>query len=81
MFGDDLISRRSTEGYLFTLFGGPINWRSTKQMLVTKSSTKAELIALSHAGMELIWWSCFFEEIGLTLDDRQTINCDNLQTI
>jgi len=24
-FRDDLISRRSTEGYLFTLFGGPIN--------------------------------------------------------
>lgn len=80
-FRDDLTSRRSTEGYLFTLFGGPIDWHSTKQTSVTKSSTKAELMALSHAGTESIWWSRFFKEIGLTLDNRQTINCDNLQTI
>jgi hypothetical protein len=80
-FGDDSISRRSTEGYLFTLFGGAIDWRSTKQTLVTKSSTEAELTALSHAGTESIWWSRFFEEIELSLDEEQTIYCDNLQTI
>jgi len=51
-FGDDLISRRSMEGYLFTLFGGVINWRSTKQTI--KLSTEAELIALFYAGTELI---------------------------
>jgi hypothetical protein len=80
-FGDDLISRRSTEGYLFTLFGGAIDWHSTKQTSVTKSSTEAELTALSHAGTESIWWSRFFKEIGMSFDDRQTIYCDNLQTI
>jgi len=53
-FRDDLISRRSTEGYLFTLFGEVIDWRSTKQILVIKSSIEAELIALSHAGTESI---------------------------
>ena len=25
-FGDDPVSRKSIEGYLFTLFGGPIDW-------------------------------------------------------
>jgi len=80
-FRDDLISRRSTEGYLFTLFGGAIDWRSTKQTSVTKLSTEAELMALSHAGTESIWWSRFFEEVGMSFDDEQTIYCDNLQTI
>jgi len=53
-FGDNLISRRSTEGYLFTLFGGVINWRSTKQTLMIKLSTEVELMALSYVGTELI---------------------------
>jgi hypothetical protein len=29
-FADDPVTRHSTEGCLFQLFGGPINWRSTK---------------------------------------------------
>src|SRR5947207_4145040 len=29
-FADDLATRYSTEGYLFKLFNGPIDWRSTK---------------------------------------------------
>ena len=53
-FRDNLLSRRSIEGYWFTLFGGAINWRSTKQTLVIKLSTEAELTALSYAGTELI---------------------------
>jgi len=54
IFKDDLISRRSMEGYLFTLFGGVINWRSIKQILVIKLNTKVEFTALLYAGMELI---------------------------
>jgi len=30
LFGDDLVSKKSIEGYLFTLFRGLINWQSTK---------------------------------------------------
>ena len=29
-FTDDTVTRRSTEGYLFQLFGGAVDWRSTK---------------------------------------------------
>ena len=53
-FKDDLTSIYSTEGYLFTLFRGAIDWHSIKQTLVTKSSTEAEFTALSHVGTELI---------------------------
>ena len=80
-FGDDPVSRKSTEGYLFTLFGGPIDWRSTKQKSVTKSSTEAELLALSHAATESIWWQRFFKEVGFDTKEQQVIYCDNMQTI
>ena len=79
-FADDIPTRKSTEGYLFKLFGGPIDWRSTKQKQVTTSSTEAELMALSHASTELYWWRRFFQSIQLELDQYK-VECDNQQTI
>jgi hypothetical protein len=72
------MSRKSTEGYLFTLFEGLIDWRSTKQKSVTKLSTEAELLALSHAATELIWWQRFFKEVGFDTKEKQVIYCDNM---
>jgi AraC-like DNA-binding protein len=79
-YGDDFATRKSTEGYLFKLFGGPIDWRSTRQKTVTKSSTESELLALSHAASEIYWWRRFYDSIGLNLDEY-IIECDNQQTI
>jgi hypothetical protein len=56
-FADDTATRRSTEGYLFKLFGGAIDWYSTKQKTITTSSTEAELRALVHAAKETFWWN------------------------
>ena len=80
-YADDKETRRSTEGYLFLLFGGPIDWRSTKQTTVTTSTTEAELLSLSHAATQLYWWIRFFDEIKLDLDEDYILNCDNLQTV
>jgi hypothetical protein len=55
LFGNNLVSRKSTEGYLFTLFRGLIDWRSIKQKLVIKLSIEVELLALLHAATKLIW--------------------------
>jgi hypothetical protein len=73
--------RKSTEGFLFTLFGGSIDWKSTKQKTVTTSTTEAELLSLSHAATMLIWWLRFFSEIELELGQDATLHCDNLQTV
>jgi hypothetical protein len=54
LFVDDPSTRASSDGYLFKLFGMPINWKTTKQQSVTKLTTKAELYALSCAASELI---------------------------
>ena len=46
-FADNTVDRKSSQGYIMTLFGGPIAWRANKQDTVTTSSTEAELLALS----------------------------------
>jgi hypothetical protein len=53
-FGDDLPTRRSSEGYVIHLFGGPIDWKAARQSCVTTPSTEAELMSLSHAAIQLI---------------------------
>jgi hypothetical protein len=52
-FTDNVATRYSTEGYYFQLFGGPIDWRSAKQKIVTTSTIEAELYALSHTAQQL----------------------------
>jgi hypothetical protein len=54
-FANNPLSRVSSDGYFFKLFEMLINWKAMKQQSVTKSTTKAELYALSHAASELIW--------------------------
>ena len=46
-FADNSINRKSLQGYIITLFGGPIVWRVNKQDTVTTLSTEAKLLALS----------------------------------
>jgi hypothetical protein len=51
-FTDNIATQYSTEGILFKLFRGLIDWSCVKQATVTTSTTEAELLALSH----LIAW-------------------------
>jgi hypothetical protein len=46
-FADDPQTRKSTGGFIYSLFGGPADWHSAKQKTVTTSSTEAELLALT----------------------------------
>ena len=80
-FADDPATRYSSQGYGFKLFSGMIDWKASKQKTVTTSSTEAELLAISSAGKELIWWTRLFQEIKLDLQMMPNIQCDNRQTI
>ena len=80
-FADDSITRRSSAGFLITLFGGPIDWKSYKQRSVTTSTTEAELHALTEAAREVYYWKRIFRDLGLCLNHEITTGCDNLQTI
>lgn len=66
---------------MFKLFGGPVDWKSAKQKMVTKSTAEAELLALSHVCSKLYWWIRFFTEIELKLEEDYTVQCDNSQTV
>jgi len=80
-YADDPETRKSTGGFLYKLFGGPADWHSMKQKTVTTSSTEAELLALSYATKETIWWQRFFKNIEFDPGHELTVHCDNLQTI
>ena len=80
-FADDVETRFSSQGYVFKLFEGLIDWKATKQKTVTTSSTEAELLGLTLTGKELLWWKRFFEAIAMDLDYKVQIECDNTQTI
>ena len=42
----------STTGYIFTLGGGAICWKSKKQTIIANSTIEAKLIALASASEE-----------------------------
>jgi hypothetical protein len=80
-YADHKATRKSSQGYIFFLFGGPIDWKATLQRCVTKSTTEAELIAASSAGTELLWWWRLFKDIEFDPSNEQILYCDNQQTI
>ncbi|KAI2477479.1 hypothetical protein Ptr902_11104 [Pyrenophora tritici-repentis] len=79
-FGDDAETRRSSAGYVFILYGMPIDWKATVLRSVTRSTTEAELYALSAAGVESQYWDRFCRNIGFMLHTKKALWCDNAQT-
>ena len=43
---------KSTSGYVFTISGGAISWKSSKQTCISHSKMESEFIALEKAGEE-----------------------------
>ena len=80
-FVDDVATCCSTEGYLFQLFGGAVDWHSTKQKTVTTSSMEVELLALMNATKELYSWVQLFKAITFNMGHQTMIDCDNQQTL
>ena len=72
--------RRSTTGYVFTLLGWPICWRSTLQSLVAMSTTKVEYMAIVEATKEALWLKGLVKELGLN-QGRVQLHCDNQSAI
>jgi hypothetical protein len=45
----------ATSGYVFTLGGAAVSWRSCKQTILTRSTMEAELASLDTATIEVDW--------------------------
>lgn len=79
-FADNILDRKSSQGYLMKLFGGAVAWRANKQDTVTTSSTEAELLAISQTAKEAIYLSRLMLALTLVLPEPLTVDCDNAQT-
>ncbi|GJR20920.1 retrovirus-related pol polyprotein from transposon TNT 1-94 [Tanacetum coccineum] len=59
----DIKDSRSTSGYVFTLGGAAISWKSSKQTVIAKSTVESEFIALDKCREEAEWLRQFVEDI------------------
>ena len=55
----------STSGYVFTLGGGAISWKSSKQTCIARSTMESEFIALDLAGQEAEWLRNLLADVPL----------------
>ncbi|XP_070040712.1 secreted RxLR effector protein 161-like [Nicotiana tomentosiformis] len=64
-FQSDRDSRKSTPGYVFTLGGGAISWRSIKQSCVGDFIMEAKYVAASEVAKEVVWLRSFLKELNV----------------
>src|SRR3954463_13651090 len=56
---------KSQSGYVFTLNGGAVSWKSSKQDTIADSTTEAEYIAAGDAAKEGVSMKEFLIELGV----------------
>ncbi|KAJ9541506.1 hypothetical protein OSB04_028012 [Centaurea solstitialis] len=78
-FQTDRDAFRSQSGYVFTLNGGAISWKSSKQDTIADSTTEAEYIAASGAAKEAVWLRNFLSDLRVVASVSRQIDifCDN----
>lgn len=72
----DLDQRKSTTGYVFTMYGGAVSWNSKRQPTIALSSTEAEYMSMVSAIQECRWIRQLLDEI-FGIDNAITMYCDN----
>eukprot|EP00268_Persea_americana_P012745 TRINITY_DN15453_c0_g2_i2.p1 TRINITY_DN15453_c0_g2~~TRINITY_DN15453_c0_g2_i2.p1 ORF type:complete len:405 (+),score=42.66 TRINITY_DN15453_c0_g2_i2:606-1820(+) len=79
----DLDDSKSTSGYIFTLGGAAISWKSKKQTTITQSTKDSEFLALGAAATEAEWIRNLLYDIPLWSKPIPPIiiHCDNTAAI
>ncbi|GJT40338.1 retrovirus-related pol polyprotein from transposon TNT 1-94 [Tanacetum coccineum] len=74
---------KSTSGYVFTLRGVIVSWKSSKQTVNTRSTMKAEFVALDKAAEEAEWLKSFLEGTPLWPKPMTyvCIHCDSMAAL
>ena len=69
----------ATSGYVFSLGGGAVSWKSCKQTVLTRSTMDAELTALDTATVEAEWLHELLMDLPVVKKPIPTVsmNCDN----
>ena len=78
-FQTDKDDYKSQSGFVFTLNGGAVSWKSSKQETVADSTTEAEYITASEAAKEGVWIKKFITELGVVPSASSPLDlyCDN----
>jgi hypothetical protein len=78
-FQTDKDDFKSQSGFVFTLDGGAVSWKSSKQETTADSTTEAEYIAASEAAKEAVWMKKFITELGVvpSIEGPVPLYCDN----
>ena len=76
-------SRKSTSGYIYTLAGGAISWKSSKQSLVAASTMQAEFVACYEATGQAVWLKNFIPGLKVidSITEPITLYCDNQSAV
>ena len=63
---------------MFTINGGAVSWKRSKQVTVTNSITKAEYIIASETTKEGVWMRRFLIELGVfpNVSSPLNLHCD-----
>ena len=79
----DIKDSKSTSGYVFTLGGAAVSWKSSKQTVITRSTMESEFVALDKCGEEAEWLRQFLEDIPKWPKPVPAIciHCDNQSAI
>jgi hypothetical protein len=81
-WGGCLDTRRSTTGYSYHAFGGPVAWKSRRQPTVAHSTTEAEYMATSDAAKQGAWLVQLLKDLGYySTNTPLTIMNDNVGAI
>jgi hypothetical protein len=78
-FAGDKDDRKSTSGYVFTLAGGAISWKSSKQTVTASSTMYAEFIAYYEASGQVKWLKKFIPGLRVvdSIEKPLKMYCDN----
>ena len=78
-FQSDRDDFKSQSGYVFTLNGGTVSLKSSKQDMIMDSTTESEYIAAFEAAKEAVWIRKFIAELGVipSIVDMIPLYCDN----
>ena len=65
---------KSNSGYMFTLNGGAVCWKSSKQDIIVDSTIEAEYITMAKTTKEGVWMKKFIIDLGVVLSSDKLIH-------
>jgi hypothetical protein len=66
---------KDSSGYIFTIGGAAVSWRSHKQTILTKSTLEVELVALETTTSEAEWLCELLMDLPVLSKPISTIFC------